>query len=51
MKFKIIRKPLFKNYKNSQRRKCLAEEYINPNTRLRIEAKHSGNKFEVDFAN
>ena len=27
---------------------CL-EAYINLNTRLRIEAKHSGNNFEVDF--
>ena len=25
------------------------EEYINLNTRLRIEAKMSGNNFEVDF--
>ena len=25
------------------------EEYINPNTKLRIEAKKSGNNFEVDF--
>ena len=25
------------------------EEYINLNTRLRIEAKQSGNNFEVDF--
>ena len=25
------------------------EEYINLNTKLRIEAKQSGNKFQVDF--
>ena len=27
------------------------EEYINLNTKLRIEAKQSGNNFEVDFSN
>ena len=27
------------------------EEYINLNTKLRIEAKKSGNNFEVDFFN
>ena len=27
------------------------EEYINLNTRLRLEAMQSGNNFEVDFSN
>ena len=53
MKFRIIRKPRFKNYTDSYRykirRKCLAGKYINLNTNLRIEAKQSGNNFEVDF--
>ena len=53
MKIKIIRKPRFKNYKDSYSIKfeesAGLEEYINLYTWLAIDVKQSGNNFEVDF--